>query len=143
MKRLALIDGTSDDYNRPFQLVCFCFFHLKPLYGTSENCLFQFRPMRVHPRAYVCTDLKEQANSRENINWSELINQTIEAKKQPAWQELGGTRRLLRRLSQRGIFESNVILNKREITNTTHIREKLKIINFFKSKICSKTEENK
>ena len=34
--------------------VLFC--HLRPLYGTkSENCLFQFRPMRVHPRADACT----------------------------------------------------------------------------------------
>ena len=101
---------------------------------------FKFRPMGVHPRTCVCTIFKEEANSRENINCSELIKQTIQAKTQPAQQAFGGNERLVRRLRWGDIFESNVILNKREITNITHIWKKLKIVNLFKVQVKGKSK---
>ena len=101
---------------------------------------FKFLPMGVHPRTCVCTIFKEEANSRENINWSELIKQTIQAKTQPAQQAFGSNERLVRRLRWGGIFESSVILNKREITNITHIWKKLKIVNLFKVQVKEKSK---
>ena len=43
---------------------------------------FKCRPMQVHPCAFVCMIIKRQkANSLENITWSELGKQNMQAKK--------------------------------------------------------------
>ena len=83
--------------------------------------------MRVHPLAYVCIILKEQeANPQENIKWSELIKQTIQAKSSLRSRRPLPPSACYVGLRWKGIFEStcDVIQNKREIKNITHIRNK-------------------